>query len=106
MKKTMAARETAGTMHTAEKAVTAALNEARTALVRLKAAKGELGMTGTVGDAAIARWTEAVALLERADATMTESHTEAYRALMSVNIRGTAFFPTDGRVVDDEIQAA
>ena len=101
MKKTVAARDTAETMHAAEEALVAALEKARTALVRLQAAKVELGMTGTVGDAAIARWADAVELLERADATMTESHTHAYRAVKAVNIRGLAFLPTDGRVSDD-----
>jgi hypothetical protein len=106
MKKTVAARETADTMHAAEEALGMALQEAKTALARMKVAKVELGMTGTVGDAAIARWAESVQLLDEAWTTMVESHQDAYRALQAVNIRGVAFNPTNFGPVKAQVRAA
>ena len=102
MKKTVAARETAETMHAAEEALQSALEQARAALVRMQAAKIELGMTGTVGDAAIAQWAQAVAVLEEGWEVMTGSHREAYQALTAVSIRGVAFLPTNWEPVKSE----
>lgn len=106
MKKTIAARETADAMHAAEDALGVALRDAKTALTRMKAAKVELGMTGTVGDAAIARWSESVQLLDVAWTTMTESHQDAYRALQAVNIRGVAYLPTQWIENGSDVEAA
>ena len=101
MKRSIAARETSDTMHDAEDAMTKALSEAKRALVRLKAAKTELGATGTLGDAAIARWAECVELLDSAQTTMRESHEEAYRVYKMLNIRGVAISPTSGGWISD-----
>jgi hypothetical protein len=101
MKKTQVAREVADTLHVAEASLEATLADARSALARLKAAKPELGLNGTVGDAAIARWAECVAALEEARAAMIESHQESYRVLKSVNIKTTAEFPLQSLFAED-----
>ena len=88
MKKTQIAREVADSLHTSEAAIAAALQESRETLSRLKAAKVELGLTGTMGDSAIARWTESVATLEAAQSAMFESHADCHRVMKLTNIRG------------------
>jgi hypothetical protein len=93
MKKTELVRGCADAMHVAEDGLEATLAAARTALESLKATKAGLGLTGTMGDAAIARWTESVQALEEACEAMRLSHGEAYRVVKTVNIRGTAIGP-------------
>jgi hypothetical protein len=72
----------------------AALADARRTLERLQSAKAELGMTGSLGNAAIARMRDSVAALEDAREAMIESHQECYTILKSTNIRGVASSPT------------
>lgn len=90
MKKIEVVRDVATTLHGAEQAVGAAVIEAKKGLQRLKAAKAELGLTGTLGDAAIARWAESVATLEAALDEMMESHGESYRIMQMLNLRSVA----------------
>ena len=108
MKKIEVVRDVAGTLHGAEEALGAALAESKRALARLKAAKSELGLTGTVGDAAIARWAECVAALEEARSAMVESHRESYRIMQLLNIRQAAILipPTDGGIFQEDSEAA
>lgn len=107
MKRTQVAREVADSLHATEASLEATLVGARATLERLVAAKTELGLTGTMGDACIARWSEAVAALEAADAAMNESHRDAYRVMKATNIRATAGIVTPKFAqADDEIRAA
>jgi class 3 adenylate cyclase len=107
MKRTQVARHTAEVLHTAEESLEATLVHSRKALERLVAAKAELGLTGTVGDAAIAGWADAVAALETAQIAMVDAHKEAYKVVKDVDIRGVAstVWPTLGSVKED-IRAA
>ena len=102
MKRTQVARHTAEVLHTAEESLEATLANAKAALERLTAAKTELGLTGTMGDAAIARWAECVATLEQAQREMFESHKEAAAVLKAVDIRGVAW--TIIPVVDEQTE--
>ena len=103
MKRTQVARHTAEVLHTAEESLEATLANSKAALERLIAAKTELGLTGTVGDAAIARWADAVATLEQAQREMFESHKEAAAVLKAVDIRGVSWtiIPTLNEQADD-----
>lgn len=90
MKRTMVAREVRDQLHGAEASMETALTDARRTLERLVAARAELGLTGTLGDAAIARMQESVASLAEAQALMIESHMDSYAVLKAVDIRGVA----------------
>lgn len=94
MLRTMVARQVRDELHGAEASMEKALADARSTLERLVAAKTELGLTGTMGDAAIARMRDSVAALEGARELMIESHHESYTVLKLANIRGVASFPT------------
>jgi hypothetical protein len=108
MKRTMVAREVRDQLHGAEASMEAALADARVTLERLVTAKVELGLTGTLGDAAIARMRDTVSALEAAQASLIESHKESYTVLQATNIRGVAFGATfpDGASLDEELRAA
>jgi len=101
MKKTEVAREVADAFHVAELSLDAALSDAKAALARATAARSELGMTGTLGAAGIARVTAAVAALEEARANMVEGHQDAYRILQLLNIRGVAIGQTFSEASDE-----
>ena len=109
MLRTMVARQVRDELHGAEASMEKALADARSTLERLVAAKAELGLTGTMGDAAIARMRESVAALETAREAMIVSHHESYAVLKLTNIRGVAtsptLFGTEGSIID-EIRAA
>ena len=94
MMRTMVAREVRDELHGAEASMETALTDARRTLERLVAAKTELGLTGSMGDAAIARMRESVLALEEARALMIESHQDSYAVLKATNIRGVAVGPT------------
>jgi len=90
----MVARQVRDELHGAEASMEKALSDARATLERLVSAKTELGLTGTMGDAAIARMRDSVAALEGARELMIESHQESYTVLQLTNIRGVAVSPT------------
>lgn len=90
MKKTEVVRETAAALTAAEASMATALTDARQALARLTAAKRELGLTGTLGDAAISKAAASVAALELACEEITDGHREAYRVTQLVNLRTEA----------------
>ncbi len=94
MKRTQVVREVASTLHTTEASLEGALASSKQALERLIAAKVELGLTGTFGDASIARMKDSVAALEQARASMIESHQEAYAILTTLNLRTVSYDPT------------
>lgn len=94
MLRTMVARQVRDELHGAEASMEQALTDARATLDRLVSAKTELGLTGTLGDAAIARMQDSVAALEAARESMIESHQESYAVLKLTNIRGVAASPT------------
>lgn len=101
MMRTMVARQVRDELHGAEASMDKALADARSALERLVAAKTELGLTGTMGDAAIARMRDTVDALLEARIALIESHQEAYTVLKATNIRGVATNPTDFGVSDE-----
>ena len=94
MMRTMVARRVRDELHGAEASLETALSDARSTLERLVSAKTELGLTGTMGDAAIARMRDSVAALEQAQQSMIESHQESYAVLKTTHIRGVANVPT------------
>ncbi len=94
MKRTQVAREVRDQLHATEASMDAMLADTQAMLERLIAAKSELGLTGTMGDAAIARMSDAVAELEQARSSLMASHQEAYVVLQATNIRGVASGPT------------
>lgn len=94
MMRTMVARQVRDELHGAEASVDKALADARSALERLVAAKTELGLTGTMGDSAIARMRESVDALQEARALMIESHMDSYAVLKATNLRSVASFQT------------
>ena len=89
MKRTLVAREIADSLHATEASLEATLASSRATLERMLAAKAELGLTGTVGDAALARVRESVAAMEQARALMIDGHEEAYAVMKAIDIRGT-----------------
>ena len=90
MLRTTAVRETRDELHKAEAAMRQAMEDARSAQQRLIAAKKDLGLTGTMGDRAIARWTESVETMEQSYELMVEAHQEAYAVLKATNLRHVA----------------
>jgi hypothetical protein len=94
MMRTQVARKVRDELHAAEASMETALADARRTLERLVSAKTELGLTGSMGDAAIARMRDSVAALEDARQSMIESHMESYTVLKATNIRGVAISPT------------
>jgi hypothetical protein len=104
----MVARQVRDELHGAEASMDKALADARAALDRLVSAKTELGLTGTMGDSAIARMRESVAALEDARACMIESHMDSYAVLKATNIRGVAIGNTwtEGQLVEARRRSA
>jgi len=87
MNKTQVAREVADALHKTEASLEATLAGARRTLERMVAAKAELGLTGTLGDAGLARIREAVEALETSADLIWEGHQEAYAVMKTVYIR-------------------
>ncbi len=106
MKRTEAARETSEALKSTEAAIAAALESAEQTLARLISAKAELGLTGTVGDAAIARMRDVVAALQDAETTAFDSHAEAAVALKSVDLRARAGITCPEFIIKGSAQAA
>ena len=108
MMRTMVARQVRDELHAAEASMDQAVAAARATLDRLISAKVELGLTGTMGDAAIARMRDSVATLEQARLLMNESHEESYAVLKATNIRGVAANPTNWleAIADEHNRAA
>ena len=94
MKRTEVAREVRDALHETEASLRATIASSRSTLERMVASKTELGLTGTMGDAAIARMRETVDALEQAYVVLADSHAEAYTVLKATNIRGVAASPT------------
>jgi hypothetical protein len=108
MKRTEVAREVRDALHATEASLEATLASSQATLARMIAAKSELGLTGTMGDAAIARMRESIDALERAYDSMFEGHHEAYTVLKATNIRGVASGPTIKQLgsADEDTRAA
>ena len=106
MQRIQVAREVRDALHATEASLEATLATSRETLARMISAKTELGLTGTMGDAAIARVRETVATLEQAYAALAEGHGEAYRILKATNIRGVAESPTRLLSADEDTRAA
>ena len=87
MKRTEVARECAAALHATEESLEATLASAKQTLERLLAAKAELGLNGTVGDACVARMNETIAGLEQALDTVYAAHREAYGVMQGVSLR-------------------
>lgn len=77
-------------LYALEASMDAQIKAAKAYVDRLSTAKSELGLTGTIGDATIARAQGCVAALEIARAELWESHDEVYTVMKAVNIRGVA----------------
>jgi hypothetical protein len=108
MKRTQVARECADALHGTEASLEATLISARKTLERLTAARAEMGLTGTVGDAGLARIRESVAALEEAAALIREGHQEAYAVLKTVDVRTSmelTRFPEGFARTDDSLVA-
>lgn len=88
MKRIQIAREVRDELHATEAAMDALLAQTEATLARMLAAKAELGLTGTVGDAAIARMRDTVADLQGARETLVESHQEVYAVYGMLNFKG------------------
>ena len=87
MKRTQVAREVADALHATEASLEATLASARKTLDRMVAAKAELGLTGTMGDASLARVREAIESIEQSRELLWEGHQEAYAVMQTVYIR-------------------
>ena len=86
----------------------AQLKAAQAYVERLELAKSELGLTGTMGDATIARAKEHLASLEKSRTELTESHEEAFAVLKTTRVPNVALGNKDWvRVLhhDDQLQA-
>jgi len=90
MKRTEVVRECVDTLHATEASLASTIASAEQTLERLIAAKAQLGLTGTVGDACIARMKDAVDALGEAKGAVVEAHKDAYRVAKSTNLRTTA----------------
>jgi hypothetical protein len=55
-------------------------------IARLEQAKGEMGLTGTMGAATLARAKEHLATLKQSRVELTESHEEAFTLLRSLRV--------------------
>ena len=106
MTRTQVAREVADALHDTEASLEATLASARQTLERMVAAKAEVGLTGTVGDAALASMAASVAALEAAQAAMFDGHREAHRIMKLVDIRGVASTVIPGLSADEDTRAA
>lgn len=106
MKRTMVARECRDELHRVEASMEAVLADAHRTLERLVSAKPELGLNGTMGDAAIARMRDSVEALETAKELLWESHRESYTVLKAANIRGVAIAPTIPENAANDVKAA
>lgn len=107
MKRTEVVRECVDALHTTEASLAATLASATQTLERLAAAKAELGLTGTVGDACMARLRDTVAALGEAEAALIEAHQGAYRIAKATNLRTSAgpVNPTLHVVEEDRLTA-
>lgn len=106
MKRTQVAREVRDHLHATEAAMDAVVANAEATLARMVLAKTELGLTGTMGDAAIARMRDTVAGLKQARFDLADSHNESYTVLRSTQIRGVANNPTNWAWQVEETRAA
>lgn len=94
MKRTQVAREVRDELHATEAALEEMITKAEGTLARMLTAKTELGLTGTVGDAATARLRETILALYEAREALFDSHHEAYGVMKATNIRGVAIYET------------
>jgi hypothetical protein len=101
MKRIQICRNVRDEVHDVEARLEAALAGSKELVETLRKARAGLGLTGTVGDAAIARAEEAAAALEQAKAAMIESHVEMYEVYRNLRIPTTAndIIPTIGYAV-------
>lgn len=106
MNRTDVAREVRDQLHATEAAMEAMIVQTEATLARMVSAKTELGLTGTMGDTAIARMRETLAALHGARESLMDSHGEAYVVLKAAHIRGVASVPTFGTGLAEQAQAA
>ena len=92
MKKTEVARLLRDDLFAREQAIAAELVKANAFVDHMRRARAELGLTGTLGDGAIARGKDAVASLEQAKADLAAAHEELHAIMKMTNIRGVAAF--------------
>jgi hypothetical protein len=78
------------TLWALEAAHDAQIQAARVYVAQLQAAKVALGLTGTMGDAAIARAQDHLATLELSREQLTESHEEAFIVLKATRVPNVA----------------
>jgi hypothetical protein len=90
MKRTQVAREVRDALHTTEASLDATIASTRAAIERMLAAKAEMGLTGTIGDAALARMQESLAAMEEARASMIDGHQEIYAIMKALDLRTVA----------------
>ena len=69
----------------------AQIEAARAYVARLELAKTELGLTGTMGDATLARAKDHLATLEKSRMELTESHEEAFAVLKATRVPNVAY---------------
>ena len=86
MKRTQICRRVRSEVTTVEASLEATLAGSMQLVESLRAARKELGLNGTVGDAAIARLEASVAAMEEAKAAMYEGHAELYQILQSFRL--------------------
>lgn len=108
MTRTEVAREVRDELHTTEAALDAMIAQADATLARLVSARAELGLSGTLGEAGVARMRDTIASLRDAREALIETHREAYAVMKATNIRGVAYNPTDFGTgsASDDIRAA
>lgn len=83
------AREIRDDLYALEAGVLTQLEAARSYVTRLETARVELGMTGTLGDAAVMRAKDAVAALETVYAELLDHHDEIVMVKEAINLRTT-----------------
>lgn len=94
MKRTQVVREVADELHKAEAVIESAVAESEAALQRLISARKELGLTGTLGDAAIARVRESLASMREARTSFYEGHEEVYRIYQMLDMKDVTIAST------------
>jgi hypothetical protein len=87
MDKTMVAQGVANKLFSTEKSIDAAIAESAALLTGLMAAREELRLSATVGDATSAKIVEAMSLLAQARSTMVQAHHELDQLKVRVGIR-------------------
>ena len=90
MKRTQVAREVRDALHTTEAALDASIESTRATIERLLAAKAEMGLTGTIGDAALACMRQSLAAMEESRAAMIDGHQEIYTVMKALDLRTVA----------------